>query len=170
MIKTFTVFLIMCCFFLASFGQSKDLILTEAQNNRWFDSLAILPLGNQLQMIKQRLLADTNVFVWEGHPDNGWVKWKADSLGNRVYGLGKPTIIVGTTALLIDNKTVSKKIVASTQLLTMDYIDSITLLKGTDPATTAIYGSLGRSGIIHMKLKKKKDEKQFKKQKLTKGS
>jgi hypothetical protein len=164
MTKTLITFLVICCSFSSLFGQSTNLILTEAQNNKWFDSLAAVPLSGQLQMIGQRLLADTNVFIRKSYNDRIKV---VEQVGNRVEGFGKPTIVVENRAMWIDNKTDAKKIVGLTQLLTTDYIDDITLLKGTDPKTTALYGSSGMNGVILMKLKRKKDIKQFQKLKFT---
>lgn len=143
-----------------SFGQSGELVLTQAQNEKWFDSLALLPLAWQLQMIKQRLLADTNVFVKRSYPDGIRVK---DSLGNRVYGAGKPLLITKKVYLQSDNITDRNKIINLTQLLNMKYIETITLMKGTDPKTTALYGSNAMNGVIFIKTKKKSAEKLFKK-------
>jgi hypothetical protein len=158
MIRIFTAFLIMCCSFLTSFGQPADLILAKAQNDQWFDSLATLPLPSQLKMIKQRLLADTNVFVRETHPDAGWVRWK-DSLGNRVYGDVRPLLVAENVFIGIGKRVDRKKIVALTELLDTNTIQSLTFLKGNEPTTMAIYGSKGTSGVILLKLRRKSDAK-----------
>jgi hypothetical protein len=159
MIKTFITILIICSF-STTFGQSNELVLTEAQNNKWFDSLSTLSLEGQLTMIKQRILSDTNVFVRKSYADRIKV---AEQVGNRVIGNGKPTILVENVAMWIDNETNTKKIIGLAQLLTIDHIKSIDLLKGGDPKAMALYGSVSLNDIILMKLKKKKDFKKFKK-------
>ena len=63
--------------------------------------------------------------------------------------------------MIIDNKTETFKIKVLTELLTIEYVKSIHILSPNDPATTAIYGSAGLSGIIVMTLTKKKYLKKF---------
>lgn len=160
MTKTFLTLLIACCSSLYSFGQPAELILTEQQNEQWFDRLSKAPLSTQLQLISERLLADTNVFVKKSYPDGIRVQ---DSLGSRAYGVGSPMLLVENVYLGIDNHTDRKKIIKLAQMLHTDAIEAITLMKGTDPQTTALYGSKGWSGVIVMKLKSKKDVKRFRK-------
>ena len=158
MIITLRLFLLFCVTFSEAFGQTQKLILTIEQNNKWIDSLKTLTPDKQLTTIKERLLADTNVFVRKFYPDGIKV---VDHIGNRVYGDGKPTFIIGGYSIFIDNKTETNKIVGLTQLLTKEYIKQISILSGKDPATTAIYGSSGLSGIIVMTLTKEKYLKRF---------
>jgi hypothetical protein len=164
MTKALLSLLVLFNFFLNAKGQPGNLILTYTQNNNWFDSLSTLSLGGKLKMINDRLLPDTNIFVRQRYADRIKV---VDQIGNRVYGDGKPTIIVNNKGMLIDNKTEPKKIIGLTRLLNINYIADITLLKGTDPATTAVYGSQGENGVIIMILTKRKFIKKFKQLKLT---
>ncbi|MCA6493081.1 MAG: hypothetical protein IM572_10435 [Chitinophagaceae bacterium] len=115
---------------------------------------------NRVQALKfeDRLFLDTNVFVRESYPDRIKV---TDSLGKRIYGDGKPTLIIGGYAMIIDNKTQTNKIVSLTKLLTLTYIKEIFILSPNDPAATAIYGSAGQFGIIVMKVTKRKYAKLF---------
>ncbi len=152
------LFLLICVTFSTAFGQEQKLILSYEQNNKWIDSLKTLALDKQLITIKERLLADTNVFVRQFYPDGIKV---VDQIGNRVYGDGKPAFVIGEYSIFIDNRTEKNKIVDLTQLFTKDYIKQITILSGNDPKTTAIYGSSGLSGIIVMILTKKKYLKRF---------
>jgi hypothetical protein len=149
----------LCLLFPPIFGQTQQLILTTEQNSKWLDSLKILPLDQQLLTIKARLLSDTNVFVRQRYPDKIRV---TDSLGSRVYGEGKPTLIIGGDAIIIANKTPTNKIVSLTKLMTLAYIKTIFILSPNDPATTALYGSAGQYGIIVMEVKKKKHLRPFK--------
>jgi hypothetical protein len=152
---TFSLYLL----FPSAFGQTPHLILTTEQNSKWIDSLKTLPLDQQLLAIEHRVFSDTNVFVRQGYPDRIKV---TDSLGRRVYGDGKPTLIIGGYAMIIDNKTQTNKIVNLTKLLTPTYIKTIFILSPNDPAATALYGIAGRHGIIIMTVTKKKYAKLFK--------
>lgn len=147
-----------CLTFSCAFGQTQNLILTGEQNNKWLDSLITLPLQQQLVTIKERLFADTNVFMRQSYADRIRV---VDQLGNRVYGDAKPTLIIGGNAMIINNKTETFKIKGLTELLTIEYVKSIHILNPNDPATIAIYGSAGLSGMIMMTLTKKKYLKKF---------
>jgi hypothetical protein len=155
--------LVFLSIFLSAYGQTQNLILIREQNDKWLDSLKTLSLDQQLLTINQRLLADTNVFVRQFYNDRIKVN---EQVGNRIYGGGKPTLIIGGYPVIIDNKTETPKIIALTNLLTDDFIKSISILSPNDPATTAIYGSVGMSGIIVMTMTKKKHLKKFKKLKL----
>lgn len=111
-------------------------------------------------MITERLLSDTNVYVRTSHPDGIIVK---DSLGSRVYGDGKPLLMVEDVHLSINNRTETKKIEKLVELLNITDIKSIIVVKGRDPEAMAIYGSGAWSGVIQVKLKEKKEVTKFRK-------
>jgi hypothetical protein len=159
MTKILSLTFLLCLFFPSAFGQTQHLILTTEQNSKWLDSLKTLPLNQQLLTINNRLLSDTNVFIRQSYPDRIKV---TDSLGSRVYGDGKPTLIIGGYAMIIDNKTQTSKVVSLTKLLTPTYIKTIFILSPNNPAATALYGNAGQYGIIVMTVSKKKNVKQFK--------
>ena len=153
--------------FLSAYGQTQNLKITREQNNKWFDSLKTLTLTQQLVTINYRLLADTNIFVRQFYNDRIRV---IDSLGKRVYGDGKPMLIIGGYVMPIDNKTENKKIIALTQLLDTINIKTVLAMSGNDPAMSAIYGNSAQSGIIVMIITKKKYLKKFRKLKLQSNS
>ncbi len=159
MTKILSFTFLLCLLFPSVFGQTQQLILTAEQNSKWIDSLKTLPLDQQLSTIKDRFLSDTNVFIRRSYPDRIKV---TDSLGNRVYGDGKPTLIIGGYVMIIDNRTQTNKIVSLTKLLTPTYIKTIFILSPNDLAATALYGSAGQFGIIVMTVTKKKYAKLFK--------
>ena len=158
-ILVFVVLVFLTTFFPA-YGQTKNLILTREQNGKWLDSLKALSLDQQLLNIKQRLLADTNVFVRQFYNDGIKVN---EHVGNRLYGEGKPTLIISGYPMIIDNKTEASKIIDLTKLLNKNLIKDISILSPNDPATIAIYGSMGSSGIIVMTVTRKKHLKKFRK-------
>jgi hypothetical protein len=149
-------------FFLA-YGQGQNLILTREQNNKWLDSLSSFTFDLQLMKIVDRLVTDTNVFVRQFY--NHRIKVE-EQVGNRVYGDGKPALIIGGYPMIIDNKTAPQKIVDLAKLLNSGFIEKISILSPNDPATTAVYGSSGMSGIIVMELTKSRYLKKFKKLRL----
>ncbi|MGG9960727.1 hypothetical protein [Ferruginibacter sp. SUN106] len=161
--KSLALLIVYFFVFSTAFGQLKNLILTREQNNKWMDSVKTLPFDQQLLSIRDRLLADTNVYVRQLYNDRIKTNFKiVDSLGNRKYGDGKPLIIIDDTPFFIDNKTATYKIVKLATLLNQTYIKEVYLVSPNDPAATAIYGYEGRSGIIIMTLTKKKYFKKFK--------
>ena len=108
MTKVLRLFFLFCLISSTAFGQTQNLILTREQNTKWLDSLKTLALDQQLIKIKDRLLADTNIFVRQFYNDRIRV---VDPIGNRVYGDGKPTFIIGGYPMIIDNKTETPKII-----------------------------------------------------------
>ena len=155
--------LFLCLISSSAFGQTKNLILTSEQNNNWLDSIKTLPLDKQLSAIKQRLLSDTNVFVRQSYPDRIKV---VDQIENRVYGDGKPFIIIAGYPMIIDNKTETRKIIGLTQLLDTTRIKTLFVFSPNDPTMSAIYGNSVQSGIIVMTLTRKKYLRYFRKLKL----
>jgi len=157
-IRIIGLLLITFSLFLSVFGQTQNLILSLEQNNKWLDTVKTPPLDKQLLTISDRLLSDTNVFVRQYYADRIKV---VDSLGNRIYGDGKPTLIIGGHPMIIDNKTQTFKIISLTKLLTDTYIKGLVILSPNDPPTAALYGSPGQFGIIIMTVTKKKYAKLF---------
>jgi hypothetical protein len=158
MTKIFGLIFLVCFIFSSAFGQTQNLILTSDQNNKWLDSLKTLTLEQQLAAISDRLHVDTNVFVKQFYNHRIRV---TDSLGNRVYGDGKPTLVIEGYPMIIDNGTQTSKIINLTKLLTADHIEEIRFLNGNDPATAAIYGISGFHGIILITVTKKKYLRRF---------
>jgi hypothetical protein len=155
---TSTLFFLLYLSFLSAFGQTDSLILTSEQNIKWLNSLKGMSLEKQLTTINKRLLSDTNIFVSEYYPDAIKVK---DSMGKRVYGDGKPVIIIGADLIAINNKTNAGKIVELTNLISVNTIKNIKILDGNDQQTLAIYGTSALNGIIVMSLTKNKYSKRF---------
>jgi len=153
-----TFIIILALLYGVGYSQNNNLILNKKQSSKWCDSLATLPIEKQMIMIRERILSDTNVFVKEYYPDGIIVK---DSLGNRVYGDGKPIIIINGLSINIENCTNKKEILKLTALINSKYISNILLLKGND-TTRALYGWRGGYGVIIMTLSKKSLLKQFK--------
>ncbi|NNV57683.1 hypothetical protein [Limnovirga soli] len=147
-----------CFIFSSACGQAPNFILTSDQNNKWIDSLKTLPLEQQLAAINIRLLIDTNIYVRQFYNDRIRI---SDSLGNRVYGDGKPSLVVGGYFMIIDNGTKNGQIIKLTKLLTAHYIKEVGLLSSNNPKTLALYGTKGLHGIIFLTMTKKKYLRKF---------
>ena len=150
---------ILCLNLLKASGQEQKLILTNTQNTEWFATLKSLSLMEQLTKIQERILSDTVVYVKQYYNDGIKVM---DSIGSKVYGEGKPMLIIAGYAIVFDNNTQSNRVKALAKLLTSDYIKELFILSPTDPAIMAIYGYSAKSGIIVMSVTKKKYAKLFK--------
>lgn len=144
--------------YFSSFGQSSKLILTGEENEKWLDSLNSLQLVQQLSMMKNRLLLDTNVFVRESYPDGIKVN---DSLGGRVYGVAKPLILVNGTPLVIKNDANRKEILRLVDLICAKNIKTVIAIKA-NPKDQAIYGRNAMNGSIFLELNRKRVLRKFK--------
>lgn len=160
MIRTSILILLISVNFFAVSGQEQKLVLTKAQNDQWLNDLKKLPLSSQLSTIKERVLSDTAVFVKKYYNDGIKV---VDSLGNRVYGEGKPTMVITGYMMIISNDTEKNKIIELSKLLNTNYIKKMVVLSPDDPALTAIYGSFAQYGVILMTVTKSKYAKLFQK-------
>jgi hypothetical protein len=163
MLKAVLFFVLFTGFILRATGQTSELILTYKQNNEWLDSLYKLSSENKLEMINDRILADTNIFVKQLYPDG--IRG-AEHPGNRVFGECRPVIFISQIEMAIGNETANNMIIALTKLLNTNNIKDVYIYKASDKATYALYGTRGENGVILMKLKEEKFIKKFKKLKL----
>jgi hypothetical protein len=117
-----------------------SLILTEGQNNRWILKLEKEVRSKKLEMIKHRILLDTNIYIRNGYPD----RLKVDSEKQkraRIEGYGKPLLIFnGQFPADINNNTKNKSIIKLTSFLIESKIKDILVIK--DIQARALYGRL----------------------------
>ena len=133
-----------------------DLILTEEQNEKWFETLEQLSLPNQIDFLNKRLLADTNIFV----PSN-LDRVHVDKPDNRQVGFCKPIIVVGGIAISIENRTKSNYIIQLTSLLTSKTVKKLDIIK--DDLATGLYGSRGTCKGLLITLDNKRIKRKLKK-------
>lgn len=128
---------------ISLYGQSKpDLILTQEQNDKWFEAFEQLSLQNQIDFLHKRLLADTNMFV----PTN-FDRLETVQLKGRQVGFCKPIIVAGGVEISIENRTKPVDVRHLTSLLTAKTVERIEIVKGDQ--ATALFGSRGIcKGII----------------------
>src|SRR5688572_6814969 len=78
-----------------AFGQiTSDLILTQEQNDIWISAITKAPTARRLTLLRDRILADTNVYVWTSAPDRIKIGDK-DQSSKKQESFGRPLIILG---------------------------------------------------------------------------
>jgi hypothetical protein len=178
---TKTCYLQLICIVITSsaFAQQQNLILTQQQNEKWLDSLKKSTLDNQLTLLRERLLSDTNVYVARHYADRIII---SENRGTRVEGDGKPIVVAGyfndrqkfiadtlifwdskkEYVFIPDNSFPSKKIVSLTKLISTRDIVQVKVNKYS-ASLAALYGSASVNGIIELALNDKSYLRKFKK-------
>jgi hypothetical protein len=128
---------------ISLYGQSKDdLILTQEQNDKWFETFEQLTLRNQIEFLNKRLLADTNIFV-----TTNFERLETVQLNGRQVGFCKPIIVAAGVEISIENRTEPRDVRHLTSLLNTKTVERIEVVKGDQ--ATALLGSRGIcKGII----------------------
>jgi TonB-dependent SusC/RagA subfamily outer membrane receptor len=142
-----------------------SLVLTKEQNENWILKLEKeAPKYRQLELIRRRILLDTNIYVNQYFADR--LKIDNDKLrGTRTEAYGRPLLVFNQLyAADIGNGTRSESIMELSELLTDDRIKSISILKGNQAA--AIYGTRANNGVILLTTKNKRTLEEIKKIKL----
>jgi TonB-dependent SusC/RagA subfamily outer membrane receptor len=150
---------------LTAQSEVDSLVLTKEQNDKWILKLEKEIKVKQLDLIKKRLLLDTNIYIPIYYADR--IKFDNEKAkGKRTEGLGRPLLVFnGQYSAYIDNVTKSKSIVKLTELLTHNKIKSISIMKGSQ--ATALYGSRAACGVIILTTMNKRIFKQIKEVNLT---
>ena len=164
-------FLILQSFYI--FAQNEKLILTESENNLWFESLnSTETLEEKIDLINERLTNDVNVYIEWSFADGITVARipKLDSIRKiRTKGFCKPLYLIkhkdNVIAFRIENPIDSELTNSVTELITEDDISKVEIWN--DDNRQAIYGTSADCGVITLELKKRKVFKAFKKLNLT---
>lgn len=148
MTRSISIFLIFVTHLV--FGQSPDnLVLTWEQNENWISEIKRAPADRRLDLLKQRILLDTNVFVRSSAPDR--IKLVDESQnGKKQESFCRPLIILGGQCdnhyLDISNQTRNKSIQLLASFLTIDNIEKMAIHTG-DKAMS-VYGSRAAAGVF----------------------
>jgi hypothetical protein len=88
-----------------------SLVLTKEQNDSWISRLEKAVKSRQLELIKARILRDTNVYIQQYYADR--IKFDNEKeKGLRIVGVGKPLLIInGQYSAYINNRTKGKSII-----------------------------------------------------------
>lgn len=143
-------------FGLLIYGQvNGQLILTEEENLAWINKLrAEKELSTRLEIIRTRILADTDVYV-KNIGDR--VTFKTGKNENKKDGLCRPILIVEGYFIQITNDTDRKTIENLTNELTTKNVKQLEVVDGEK--AKALYGQNGWCGVILMTATNKKAKK-----------
>ena len=138
-----------------------SMVLTKEQNDQWFIVLKKSVHKNKLELIKTRILLDTNVYVPRIFPDRikmrEYIRTK-----NKAISYGRPLLIFNDIFYPnINSGTKSKSVVELANLITEENIKNVTVVK--DTKTTALYGSMADCGVILLTTKNRKIFRKIKK-------
>jgi hypothetical protein len=132
-----------------------QLILTEEENIEWITKLkGEKELEQQLNMLRARILADTNVYV-QNIGDRVILKTEKDK--NKETGLCKPILIVEGYYLKINNDTDNLTAIKLTNELTIKNIKQLEIFD-SDKALSH-FGQNGWCGVVLIKTTNKKARK-----------
>ncbi len=158
---------------ICSLAQNEKLILTENDNDLWFQSLKTTEkLTEKIDFINQRLIQDLNVYIEWGFPDGITVERipKLDSIRKiRTKGFCKPLYVVKyknkQIAFRIENPINAELTNSVSELITRNNISDLEVW--TDDKRQVLYGTSANCGIVFISTNKRKVYKEFKKLKLT---
>jgi hypothetical protein len=141
---------------LLTWGQANgQLILTEEENLAWVKKLRVeKDLSVQLEVIKARILADTNVYV---KSTGDVVTFKSGKNENKKDGLCRPILVVEGYFIKVDNNTDKQTIENLTKELTTDNIKQLEVVDGQKAKD--LFGQNGWCGVVLMTAKNKKAKK-----------
>lgn len=145
---TITFLLISTAASLAQSTTRDSLILLTDQNDRWFSKLETAPLNDQVKMIRERILADTAIFIREAFADRISIDYSHEK---RIEGAGKPLLVFESVPAYISNKTSKASVEKLAGLITTGNVKNVTIMKGAK--AQAIYGSRAMSGVVMLGLK-----------------
>jgi len=136
------------------------LVLTKEQNEKWISTLEKELKSKQLDLIRERILLDTNTYVRLSYPDRLKID-NAKLLSKRTEAYGRPLLVFNQSySIDINNSTKNESILQLSYLLTGKRIKTISILKG--PQATALYGSRAENGVILLTTMDKRTFEQIK--------
>jgi TonB-dependent SusC/RagA subfamily outer membrane receptor len=137
-----------------------SLVLTKEENEKWILNLEKEIKVKQLDLIRKRILLDTNIYLRQNIPDRIKTNYEKEK-GVRVEGQGRPLLVFnGQYPAYINNKTRGRSIAKLTSFLTDNKIEDISMMK--NPQASAIYGSRAAYGVIILTTKNKRTLRQIK--------
>ena len=143
---TFLLTSITLCF--AQSTTRDSLILSDYQNDRWLIRLETVPLNDQVKIIRERILADTAIFIRQAFADRITIDYSHEK---RIEGACKPLLVFESQPAYISNKTSKASIEKLAILITKANIKKVTLMKGAE--AQAIYGSRATCGVVMLEVK-----------------
>ena len=138
------------------YGQSgiPGLILTKEQNDKWIADVKMSPMKKQLELIRDRILLDTNVYVPAIFPDriNLHENMQAEK---KAMSYRRPLLVFNDIFYpSIDSKTKSKSVAQLANFLTEENIKDVTVIN--DTKSTALFGAMADGGVILLTTRSRK--------------
>jgi hypothetical protein len=142
---------------LTSYSQTDSVnlrifVTNKAENNTWFDNLVTLDKNQQIEKIKQRLLADTVALT----TDSTWTVKSIQPLTVEYYC--RPLLKINKDTIIIETLAQTKELIS---ILTDTRFNKIEILN-SDRAKDK-YGKWGLCGVIQLTTKDKKVNSRIKK-------
>jgi hypothetical protein len=167
--KAFTLSFCLFTMLKVSVGQvaPDNLILTKAQSDAWISRLELAPIDAQIDLIRDRIVFDTNVYVRSSYPDRIRLQDESEN-GKKIEVYSRPFIVINGKCqhyhVNITNRTKNESVRQLAALLTGKNINLVTVQK--DDNAMAIYGSRAIGGVIILSAKNRTVCKQFERVKL----
>jgi hypothetical protein len=130
------------------------LVLTCDANSHWLDSLAQQPLASQLNMIRARVIADTNVVIT--------VSEKIIFVQNRQTGCCKPQIYLNGYYVYFDYRNPGPDLQRFLRVLAAVKVNNVTVLYDGSGAQLTVYGNYAKCGIIQISTRDKASKRLIK--------
>ncbi len=133
---------------------SSLLVLTCDANQQWLDSLQRQPLSGQLDMITDRVVADTNIVITASE--------KMIFIANRQTGCCKAQIYLNGYYVEFDYRNPAPDLQRFLSVLRAVKIDTITVLHSGSGEQLTVYGNYAKCGIIQISARDKASKRLIK--------
>ena len=145
---------------------NQKIILTKTQNNKWLDSLKQLSSEKQVELIIERVISDTNVFIRHSYADRIIIDYSVQEK-TKYEGCCKPSILIINTNTYFNfgdkfyKGNISVDVPQLCNTLKEIKVDTISVIN--DVQGRAIWGTDIDNGVIIIKVTDKKSIKLIKK-------
>lgn len=169
MVRTFILSFCLFTMLKVSVGQvtPDNLILTKAQSDAWISRLELAPIDAQLDLIRGRILLDTNIYLRSSHPDRIGLQDESEN-GKKTEAYCRPFIVINGTCrhyhVNITNRSRNGSVIKVAELLTEKNIKLVAVHK--DDNAVAIYGSRAIGRVIILSAKHRRICNEFERIKL----
>jgi hypothetical protein len=150
-----TLFLIFLTTLITTKAHAQQLILTQQQNDAWYAAFYKAPLNQQVQLLKIRLLADTNVYIENIKNDKKLPKTEIEK--RMAIGISKPfvSVVFAKGVMYAQGPYIknNNKVKAFCNALTIDNVEVIEISRAKNQATTSVANSIHGMIVVHAKNK-----------------
>ena len=155
--KILATFALILTIFVSNGQVSNDLVLTKEGNEDWLETILKLPSGEKFEFLKARLLADTNVYLPETHPDKSFEKSIDEG---KVQGTSKPKVYINGMLINTYDFSKSNEVVILCSLLNERNFKKMKIVDAQLVST--LHGKGYYSGLFYLRTRDKDIENQIK--------